>query len=253
MALKRAGVAGYTCVVCLLLVLLVTACGPPGNPPLGSKPTVPPNAGPVTASNGETPEEAAVRLFPAAYARELALGASPQELTGSEPGRPTPMSADYVYDANIVRWLLPDDAKAVSGNMFAAMWPSAMAKDAFFVPFIKRGRVIGQYCVALQKGDVWLYVDSLTSSLRRGQLYELQTSTDKLKALLGEDTVVRPAVFLPSGLAFAVGDNQGREAAVMIGYSDRGPGVDGYANGREVPAMGRLFTLDQLKTLLAGK
>jgi hypothetical protein len=134
--------------------------------------------------------------------------------------------------------------------MFAAMRPSAMAKDIFFVPFVKHGRAIGQFDVELQ-GDSWAYGRSLTSSPRTGQLYMLQTATDKLKRLLGEGTTVRPAVFLPSGLAFAVGDNQGREAAVMIGYSDRGKGVDGYAWGKLVPARGTLFTPAGLKTLLA--
>jgi len=256
--LHRTGGGRCTCpwswrvlvVACSAYPLLLAACGTPSNPPLSPKPTTPPNAGPVTAPDGETPEQAAIRLFPAARARELALGASPQELSDARPGRPVPVARDYRSEASVARWVLPDDERAVSGDMFAAMWPIAMARDAFVVPFARDGRVIGLYGVELH-GDSWAYARSASSSLHTSVLCTLQTATEKLTRVLGEGTEVRPVVFAPSGIAFAVGDNQGREAAVVLGYTNLGPGIDAF-NGPNWPPPGRLFTPEQLKTLLAG-
>jgi hypothetical protein len=233
----------------VLLVALVSlcACGKSHNPSLGPKPTAPPNAGPVSASNGETPEQAAVRLYPAARADLLSRGASSQQLTDSEPGQPVPVSADYRYSAALAQWVLPDDAKAVSGDMFGAMWPSAMAKDIFVVPIVRQDRSVGQFIVNLQKG-AWIYWGA---TLSEGDVITLQAATDKLVQLLGEGTEVRPVIFVPSGIAFAVGDNQGREAAVVIGSTPLGPGIDAYSG--VMPTVGRLFTPEQLKSLLAGE
>lgn len=149
-------VLGVATFVLLLAPVSLSACGKPHNPPLGPKPTAPLNAGPATASNGETPEQAAVRLFPSARADLESRGVSPQRLEEAGPGPVVPVSADYPSGAALAQWVLPDDAKSVSGNMFTAMWPSAMAKDIFVVPIVDRSRSVGQFIVNLQKG-AWVY------------------------------------------------------------------------------------------------
>jgi hypothetical protein len=251
---KRKGAASWGRAAALIVAATVvlfafTACRPYRNPSLGSKPTAPPNAGPQIAPNGESPEQAAARLFPAARAQELALGASPQALKGAKSGRPVPVARDYNWDGRVARWVLPEDQQAVSGNMFAAMWPLAMSKDAFFAPFVKHGKVIGQYYVELH-GDSWAYEPALSSSLHMYQLYALQVADDKLRRELGPQTTVRPVAFVPSGLVFAVGDNGVREAAALLGRTWMGPGI-GDVTQTKVPPAGIILTPAELKELLA--
>lgn len=200
------------------------------------------------AANGETPEQAALRLFSEAYAQELSVVQSPRLLQGARPGRPVPISADYRWDAQLVRWVLPDEAKAVSGNLFAAMWPSAMEKDGFLVPMVKNGRTVCQFYVDLQGGR-WVGRPISESSLPTGEVYWLEVATAKLKALLGRGTLVRPVIFLPSGNAFAVGDNNGREAAAYLGYSNLGRGVGDVDITNFTHRYGELFTPAQLRAL----
>jgi hypothetical protein len=57
-------------------------------------------------------------------------------------------------------------------------------------------------------------------------------------------------VFVPSGLVFAVGDNQGHEAALMIGSTPQGPGI-GTIDLAKMPPVGTVFTPSELKSLLA--
>jgi hypothetical protein len=161
------------------------------------------------------------------------------------------VAQDYQYPAGIAHWVLPDDATAVSGNMFAAMWPLAMAKDVFLVPFMKKGEVVGQFRVVLQDTGSWAYLDDGTESFRAGQLFELQAATDELRRRLGPQATVRPVVFVPSGLVFAVGDNEGREAAVLLGHSWEGPGIGDFDQAK-VPPVGTLLTPAELRSLLLG-
>jgi hypothetical protein len=237
----------------LLLSLTLTAlfslvaCGY-HNPPLGPKPTKPPAAGPRPAPDGETPEQAAIRLFPQARAHELELGTLPRELRGARPGEPVPVARDYREGESIAQWVLPGGSQAVSDDMFAAMWPIAKTDDFFYVPFVKDGRSIGQFSVFL-RGDSWTYGPPTSSSLHAGPVCDLQTAIDKLRRQLGPQTAVRPVIFAPSGLTFAVGDNQGREAAVLLGHSWMGPGIGNF-DQTKVPPVGTLLAPEQLKQLL---
>jgi hypothetical protein len=231
----------------MLLCLSLSGCGI-HNPPLGPKPTAPPNAGPQTAPDGETPAQAAVRLFPVARAQEVALmGASPQRLKDARPGLPVPIARDYQDTGFIARWVLPHDQKAVLGNMFAAMWPIAMVKSGFLVPIFKHGTVVDNYSVGL-RGDAW--VSGVGIPQRTAELRTLRAGTAKLKRLLGPQTTVRPVVFVPSGLIFAVGDNQGREAAAFLGNTWMGPGI-GFFDGTKMPQVGDVKVPAQLRALLA--
>jgi hypothetical protein len=244
-----------------VVLLGLVACGvQPDSPPLGPRPSTPPNAGPTTAPDGETPEHAARRLFPADYAQQMASTDSPEVLEGARPGRPVPIAEEYGQGVVLARWLLPGGADAVSGDMFAAMWPAAMRKDSFLVPMVKDGRVVSQFPVQLREGH---WVDSSLVSypadeidpksvLPFGDAYQLDRATAEVKALLGPGTQVRPVIFLPSGLCFVVGDNEGREAAAYFTYANLGPGVgplEQYA--RDLPSPGQVFTPAQLKALFS--
>jgi len=66
---------------------------------------------------------------------------------------------------------------------------------------------------------------------------------------LGEGTYVGWILFLPSGLALAVGANDGRQAAVYLTFVDHGRGLAGL--DKRLPRSARLFTTDELETLLS--
>lgn len=59
---------------------------------------------------------------------------------------------------------------------------------------------------------------------------------------------MRTAIFLPSGLVFAVGRNGEREAAVYLIFVNDGPGLGGFDN--YLPETGTLFTPTELGVLL---
>ena len=128
--------------------------GPRTNPPLGAKPTSPPNAGPMVAPDGETPQQAAARLLPQALTHMRSSGATPGSLLqGAAAGRVVAMSSVYSWPAYLVRWVLPEDRDAVAaGDLFARMWPSAMSADAFVAPMVKRGVSVCEFGVGLQHG-----------------------------------------------------------------------------------------------------
>jgi hypothetical protein len=204
------------------------------------------------AADGETAEQAAKRLFPRAYRQALEAAESRSErelLEGTTPGEPAPLSVDYSESGlTLVQWVLPDDLHAATGNMFAAMWPSAMMENDFHVPFLKDGRVVSEFGVSLDETGHWMVAEGTFGPAPSGLIYDLQRASEKLEKLLGPGTIVRPVMFVPSGLAFVVGDNQGREAAVFLSWVEYGPGVEGFH--KQFPEVGQLFTPVQLEKLL---
>jgi len=155
-----------------------------------------------------------------------------------------PVSQDYTGRPALARWVLPDEANAIKGNMFDAMWPAAMAKDSFLVPMIKNGRAVADFWVSLDGDGRWTSGLGSGSNLPGGDVYDLERATLMLEKELGPGTRVRPVVFLPSGFAFAVGDNRGREAAVFLYWERVGPGVTNDGGWTAEP--GDLLTQDQL-------
>lgn len=236
---------------CLIAVLLLAGCFgyTPPPLPLGPSPTVTPNAGPGVAADGETAEQAAKRLFPRALhvAFDALNRRARQALQGPTPDDPVPISRDYRM---LVQWVLPDDLHAATGNMFAAMWPIAMLKDGFVVPMVKDGRSVSEFGVCLNDHGRWVLdcEQGWMGFVPGGWVRDLQLASEKLEKLLGPGTIVRPVMFVPSGLAFAVGDNQGREAAVFLSWLDYGPGIEGFH--KQLPEVGQLYTPAQLKKLL---
>jgi hypothetical protein len=233
----------------------------PDNPPLGPKPTTQPNTGPADAPSGETPAQASRRLFTGVYRAELTEVNRPWLLRGAEAGEPVPVVRDYGWGPNVA-WVLPEDRKSVRGNMFAAMWPLAMVKDRFIVPMVKNGRSVDEMIVYLEGGS-WVAsavggYDAIVDGrdvkrLPRGDVAALESATTRLKQLLGEATVVRAVVFVPSGNAFAVGDNAGREAAVFLGWVMLGPGIsDHHGPALASSQFGQLFSHEELASLFGG-
>jgi len=231
----------------VLLVVALAACDTrPTNPPLGPRPTASPNPGPGVAGDGETPAHAARRLFRQTFRDRPSYPAS-LAIVGSSPGPPVPVSQDYP-DAPLTQWVLPNDATAVKGNMFGAMWPTAMKQESFLVPMVKDGRVVGEFSVTLGDDGRWE-----AGAPELGSLFYSEQRTSLLEQKLGPGTEVRIVVFLPSGFAFAVGDNRGREAAVFLGEQDYGPGITHespkHLGVGEGPKLGELLSQDQLVEL----
>jgi len=84
------------CLPAILLAVPLGGCSdPPNNPPLGPRPTTPPNPGPVAAPDGETPQQAVERLFPIAYRHYLKHARPRRLLEGAKPGPIVPITADY--------------------------------------------------------------------------------------------------------------------------------------------------------------
>ncbi len=220
--------------------------------PLGPSPTVMPNAGPGVAANGETAAEAAGRLFPQGLRQALEAAESAGErrvLEGTAAGEPVPVSRCYgIPTRTLVKWVLPRDVHSVSGNMFAAMWPSAMMDKAFVVPMVKDGRAVSEFWVYLTRKGQWKVDEGAIGPVPGGSVRDLQLATERLRRVLGTQARVRPVVFVPSGLVFAVGDNNGREAAVYLAFVNWGKGVKGFHKG--LPHTGELFTPAELKRLL---
>jgi len=233
---------------CVIVLLFVAGCADSqSSSSAESSPQAAVNRGPGLAANGETAEHAARRLFPQARRLALRYAETPSAhrlIEDSQQGAVVPLSE--VYDTpyrDLVSWTLPNDSQAVSGDMFRAMRPSAMRKDMFLVPMLSGGRVVCVYWVGLDDSGLW------ATELWNGRyVRDLREATEKLREVLGPGTKVRPAMFLPHGLAFAVGDNDGREAAVCLGGVAQGEGIEGF--GGELPDIGRLLTRAELKRLL---
>jgi hypothetical protein len=246
--------------LCVAVVSVSAGCRRPevNNAPLGARPSTSPNAGPLPAPDGETPETAAWRLFHAAYERYLPYARPRSAFEGATPGPIIPISAEYpdpahpgvVLERPLVSWILPNDHKAVSGDMFEAMWPSAMKTDEFFVPMVKDGRVVFRL-YAMQKNGHWIdawQLYSIPPSVFRVEPYEWDTAAVRLREALGPETEVRATVLVPSGLVFAVGNNRGRQAAVSMGWTDSGKGIEGFHG--TYPDRGEFFTQEELEELL---
>ena len=224
---------------------------PAPTPTLASQTATPaiPDSG---ATPNETPEHAARRLFSDLYETALALADHPEMLQGSQAGRPVPVSRDYSSDRPILaRWTLSDDAKSVSGDMFAEMRTSAVSKTVMMVPVTKNGRAISEFEMAKGADGLWVASGDLASPLPSGEIYDLESATAKLRKSLGAGTIVRPAVFLPSGLVFAVGDNHGQEAAVFLLPITHGPGIAGFTDS--MPNTGAMLSRSQLRELYRKK
>ena len=139
--------------------------------------------------------------------------------------------------------MLPDELKNVRGGMFAAMRPARLRSDVFMVPLMKDGHAGDEYSISLYEGE-WNSFGG-PSAIPGGSAREIEDATAKLKETLGSATDVRVAVFLPSGWVFAVGNNDGQEAAVYLNWWT-GDGVTGVVGRTLYPYDGQLFTPEQL-------
>jgi hypothetical protein len=122
-----------------------------------------------------------------------------------------------------------------------------MSKTTLLVPVIKGGRTISEFEIRRDDSGTWEVVGDLAEPLPSGAIRDLETAAARLRGALGAGTRVRPTVLLPSGLVFAIGDNAGREAAVLLLPARRGPGVVGFAT--PVPDVSQVLYPTQLGDL----
>lgn len=202
----------------------------------------------VRAKNGETAARAARRLFPEEYALTMEITERPQVLKGATVGVPRAVNRDYHRPGPILAsWIMPRDATSAETGMFRAMRPAQMSDSVFIVPMVKKGRSVCEFTIELDAGR-WSGGSGLTDPLPGGEVHDVEKATDELRRSLGKGTEVRLAIFLPSGLVFAVGRNSEREAAVYLTFNNAGPGVGSF--DKYLPETGRLFTPAQLAKLL---
>jgi hypothetical protein len=165
----------------------------------------------------------------------------------ARPGSPVPVSRDYAMTEPILaRWVLPDDVHSVDAEMFGLMRSTPTSATFFFVPISSQGRPVAEVFVKKNSFGRWRVVGM---GVGPGQSAALAAAAKTLKRALGEATAIRPVLFLPSGLEFAVGDNAGREAAVYLTLVNYGEGVGSF--DKYLPKTGRLFTPAQLQRLLS--
>lgn len=226
-------------ILCALAALLLaatsaSACRRPAPAPRApassaTSQTATPTSEPAVAPSDETAEQAAGRIFADLYETALALAQNPADLQGAKPGRPVAISRDYSAGGPVLaQWVLPSETKAISRNMFAEMRPSPMSKTTLLVPVIKGGRTITEFEIRRDDTGAWDVVGDLAQPFPSGAMRDLEAAAAKLRRALGPGTRVRPAVFLPSGLVFAVGDNASHEAVVFLLPARQGPGVAGF-------------------------
>ena len=198
---------------------------------------------------GETPAHAARRLFPDLLADALSSPGGSGIPKDATCGVPVTVSRDYIGDRpSLVRWTLPNDTRSTSGRMFAAMHHSPMSTTACVVPVTKNGRTITEFDLYFDSDQQWKAHDILTDVVPGGEVYAFEIATDKLRRTLGLAAAVRPVVLLPSGLVFAIGDNNGREAAVFLLSVNKRPGVVGF--GGTPPTTDKVLTPSELNQLL---
>jgi len=230
--------------------LVLAGCTMPWSQTGSTVPALRPTSGPVSVGNGESAEQASRRLFPEAYQTALSSTLNPQVLEGAQPGPPAFVSQDYrVPGRTLVAWVLPNDARSVAAAMFAAMSPSAMDPAAAIVPMVRDGAAVGEFEIHTDDSGNWIRGAVRLDPLPGGRPRDLETATAKLTSTLGTGTAVRPTIFLPSGLVFAVGNNGGHEAAVYLGFVNGGPGIKGFH--KDLPERGTLFLPAELTRLLA--
>jgi hypothetical protein len=204
----------------------------------------------AVAKDGEQADQAAKRLFPEVYGGLIDGGTEhPAVVRGAQVGHPVPLSQDYGMTRPVLaQWVLPDDLRSVSKDMFVLMRPTAMRHDAFVVPIVSGGKAVAEFDMDLDQAGHWQVRGYITDPLPGGQVHDLEAATSKLKSVLGPDARVRPVVFLPSGLEFAVGEGRGKQAAVYLTFVNHGQGVTSF--DKYLPETGALYTPAELKALL---
>jgi hypothetical protein len=232
-----------------LYTLVVNGCGG-GSEQQGSNPV---SNGTTTTTvkptPTETPEQAAQRLFPEVYERAMKGTQHQDVLRGAVAGTPLQVSRDYYMSWGIIAsWTLPNDVNSVTSGMFNGMLPSPMRDDEYIVPMVVGGRSVSEFLMVIDDSGTWRAPVTLIDPLPTGQIYYVEVATSILKNALGNEAEVRSTIFLPSGLIFAVGNNNGREAAVYLTFVNFGPGVGSF--NKYLPEKGRFFTPDQLRSLL---
>jgi len=241
-------------VLAVLFCLLSGGCVPSSrlwNPDAISAPRVSVLAtGPMAAPGGESPRQAATGLFADVYASLLNPGTTehPDIVRGSRAGDPVPVSKDYFIPGQLLASWTLDTRDDVWSDLFGAMRRSEMSTDSFVVPLMKDGVAVTEFDVRLDEDGRWQTTVTLVDPLPAGRVHDLQVATASLEELLGPGTAVRPVLFLPSGLEFAVGKNGDREAAVYLGFVNYGPGVAGF--NEYLPETGGVFTTSELRKLL---
>lgn len=200
-----------------------------------------------TPPENETAAQAAARLFPEVLDSASYAVDNPELLAGSKPGSPILTSRTYSTNRpSLILWELPNDARRVGGNMFAAMRSVPANKEVLLVPVTRGGATVSEFPLRRDADGYWATTGIASGPLPSGEIAALESATRRIKSVLGADAAVRTTVFLPSGLTFAVGDRKGREAAVFLGLTS-GTRIKGFT-GR-LPNRGELFTSSQLQQL----
>jgi hypothetical protein len=246
-------------VLALLLgsALGVSACKPSARPAASipsaaTSQTTTPAVDPDLPPPNETAEHASRRLYPDLYDTAITLASDPSALRGAQPGNPVRVSRDYGQDRPVLAtWVLPDDAHSISNDMFAKMRRSEMSMSAVVVPVVKNRRSISEFAMRKNTAGEWEVVGDLSEPFPSGTIHDLEAASATLRKELGPNARVRPVVFLPSGLLFAVGDGTAGEAAVLLGAVGRGSGISGFV--LPTPGVGQLLSVSQLRELLNTK
>jgi len=221
----------------LAVTLALAACGETQE---SSSVTSPP-----ASSAGETPQAAVERLWPDMQ-ELMAEVLGDEAIAGAAPGSPVLASGLYAMsEPLLVQWVLADDAQAVGGDLFAAMCPTPVDDSSFLVSVEGDEGTLAEFLIERDSGGRWQIAEMGKGS---GQVRALAAATRTLRRALGEDAGIRSALFLPSGLAFAVGSGEAGQAAVYLTFVDHGEGVGSF--DRRLPRNGQLFTPEQLETLL---
>ena len=233
----------------VLALALLASCSSPSHST--SNASAPPAATPPPAYDSATARRVTRHLWP--DMKEWLRGDPASADTrvamvqAARPGSPVPVSQDYAMTEPILaRWLLPDDVHSVSAGMYDHMCPTPTSATCFFVPVSSRGRPVAEMDVQENSHGRWEVVEMVEGP---GQAAAYQAAAATLRQVLGEGADVRPVLFLPSGLEFAVGHNLAREAAVYLTFVNYGSGVGSF--DKYLPKTGRLFTPPQLQRLLS--
>lgn len=200
-----------------------------------------------TTPPGETPEQAAVRLFPVAYKDHMDNTGYPQVLKGATGGPPYPVAENYIHPELIpASWVIDYDPKVQRG-LFERMRALETSDATFLVPMMKDGLTVDEFQIFRDDMGEWSSHLGPADPLPGGRIHKVEEARTSLQGELGQAAEVRVAVFLPTGLVFAVGRHGVREAAVYLTYAEDGPGHT--AKNVFPPEPGRLFTSAELPAL----
>lgn len=209
---------------------------------------VPPAQPPARAVDGETPEQAAHRVFEVARKDAMAGTFHPEILRVATIGPPQAVSEDYYRPVQVpAPWVLPHDAESARTGMFKAMVPGRMSDRQYIVPILKDGHSVSYFGLWLDETGRWSGSIDLTDPDAGGITSDIEQATANLRSTLGAATEVRTVMFLPSGLVFAVGSNGTQEAAAYLTDNNYGPGIDGF--NKYLPQTGQVFTSTELQEL----